>query len=82
MVAVPTRIPINKAVNTSLKIKANNIAISGGIIENHKGIGFIFLWYSKPETLILTSCFLSNLQFIVAVPFVNLETTFLSLILE
>ena len=41
MINVPLNNPKNKAEKTSLKSKANNIAISGGIIESQIGTGFI-----------------------------------------
>jgi hypothetical protein len=41
MIKVPLNKPMNKAENTSLKIKAHKIAISGGIIESHIGTGVI-----------------------------------------
>jgi hypothetical protein len=38
---VPTNIPRNRAVTTSLNNNAIKIAINGGKIESHKGIGLI-----------------------------------------
>jgi len=49
IIKVPLNKPMNKAEKTSLKIKANNIAINGGIIDIQRGIGFIVLLASIPS---------------------------------
>ncbi len=49
IIKAPLNKPMNKAEKTSLKIKANNIAINGGIIDIQRGIGFIVLLASIPS---------------------------------